>query len=70
MDVYEWMLRVERRLLAMEQRVSSDEADYHKYLAAGKTKKVLDAIEKFKEPIKEPVKETKPLFLGRTMWRR
>lgn len=70
MDVYEWMLRVEQRLLAMEQRVSTDEAEYHKYLAAGKTKKVLDAIEKLKEPIKEPVKETKPLFLGRTMWRR
>ena len=64
MDVEQRLRAVEQRLLAVEQRVSTDEADYHKYLEAGKSKKVLDAIEKFKEP----VKETKPLFMS--MWRR
>jgi hypothetical protein len=62
MDV-QWMLRIEQRLFAMEQR--TEEAEYRKYLEAGKSKKVMEWIEK----IKEPVKESKP-FLGRSMWRK
>ena len=65
MDVNDRLFYVEQRLADVEKRLSRyEEKEYYKYLTAGQTKQVLEAIEKYKD---EPILKKEPV-IKRNMW--